>query len=81
MSVRHWKLMMNLIMLVGVLFVLAGVGLYLFTDLSTQGVGGMQKIALTIGAGLLLLIPSKLFLTILLMGVVSEKKQKKTGNS
>lgn len=78
MTVKQWKLTMNLIMLTGVLFVLAGVGLYMFTDLANQGVGGMQKIALTIGAGLVLLIPSKLFLTLLLMGMGNDQPQDKT---
>lgn len=75
MSVKQWKLLMNLIMLAGLLLVLAGIGLYLLTDLSIKGVSGMQTIALTIGAGLVLLIPSKLFLTILLMGMASEPKK------
>lgn len=79
MTVKKWKWLMNLIMLAGVLFVLAGVGLYLFTDLAYQGVAGMQKIALTIGAGLLLLIPSKLFLTILLMGVCKDDQADNSG--
>lgn len=79
MTVKQWKLTMNLIMLTGVLFVLAGVGLYLFTNLANQGVAGMQKIALTIGAGLVLLIPSKLFLTLLLMGMGDDAEHSKPG--
>lgn len=74
MSAKQWIQLMKLIMLVGVLFILVGVGLYLFTDLSHQGLAGMQTIVLTLGFGVLLLIPSKLFLTLLLMGAGKPKK-------
>jgi len=79
MTAKQWKLTMNLIMLLGLLLVLTGIGLYAFTDLSNQGIAGVQKIALTIGAGLLLLIPSKLFLTLLLMAAADSEQAKATG--
>ena len=55
------------IMIVGLLLVLAGVAVVVLTDKINQGVAGVRFIALLIGAGLLLLIPSKIFITLLLM--------------
>ena len=74
MSLQQWKFLLSLLMVTGIMLLLLGTGLYLFSDLAHQGVIGMQVIALTIGAGLLLLIPSKLFLTLLLMGTMDKPK-------
>ena len=73
-TIKQWKLVMNLIMALGLLLVFTGIGLLAFTDMATEdGVSGVRNIALLIGAGLVLLIPAKLFLTLLLMGG-SEKR-------
>jgi len=51
-------------MIIGILFVIAGVGLAMFTDLTySMGSNGVLMIALIIGFGLVLLIPSKVYLT------------------
>jgi hypothetical protein len=54
-------------MFCGISMVIAGVAIFAFTDLNTEGVAGIRNVALLIGGGLLLLIPSKIFLTLLLM--------------
>ncbi|TCI03176.1 hypothetical protein EZV61_09835 [Corallincola luteus] len=51
----------------GVLMVALGVALFLLTDVAANGVQGLRWTALLIGGGLLLLIPSKVFLTLILM--------------
>lgn len=77
MTIQQWKRLMTALMWLGVLFILAGVSLILFTELRTQGVAGVRTIALTIGAGLVLLIPSKLFITLLLMMHDQQSKSNK----
>lgn len=68
MTLSTWKTLMYLLMAVGAALLLTAAGLYLFTDLATEhGVAGVYTIVLVAGAGLLLLLPSKLFLTLLLM--------------
>ncbi|GGA65033.1 hypothetical protein GCM10011369_03070 [Neiella marina] len=67
MSFNQWKRLLMVAMWFGIALIVVGVGLIAFTDLRTDGVGGVRVIALTIGAGLLLLIPSKLVITLLLM--------------
>ncbi|MBW8189865.1 hypothetical protein K0504_02360 [Neiella marina] len=67
MTIAHWKRLMAVLMWCGLAFILVGISLIIFTDLRTEGVHGVRIIALIIGAGLLLLIPSKLFITLLLM--------------
>lgn len=67
LSAQQWKRLMNGIMLVGLSLVIAGVSIALFTDQVNQGLSGIRLIALLIGAGLFLLIPSKIFITLLLM--------------
>ncbi|GAA5214715.1 hypothetical protein ACFSJ3_05530 [Corallincola platygyrae] len=52
----------------GALLVCVGLAMAIWTDISvTMGVKGILIISLTIGAGLFLLIPSKIYLTLLLM--------------
>lgn len=67
-SERFISKLMYAIMIIGGLLIISGVGMILFTDLYiSQGVHGVSIIAGTIGAGLLLLIPAKIFLAIILM--------------
>ena len=68
---------MNVVMSLGLLLVLSGVSIALFTQQGSEGVEGVRLIALLIGAGLLLLIPSKVVITLLLMlGNPSHKESK-----
>ncbi|GGB02757.1 MULTISPECIES: hypothetical protein [Agarivorans] len=68
-----WKWLLYTSMGLGLLLVLGGVALAMFSDISvSMGVRGVQIIAGIIGLGLLLLVPSKILLTLLLM------KQKST---
>lgn len=75
LSTQQWKQLMNVIMLAGIALVLAGIATALFTNKVNEGVAGIRLIALLIGAGLLLLIPSKVFITLLLM-MGKDKPQK-----
>lgn len=68
--------LMYAIMIIGGLLIIAGVAMILFTDLYiSQGVQGVSIIAGTIGAGLLLLIPAKIFLAIILMKSESDTSE------
>lgn len=51
----------------GVVLVCSAILLYLLTDLAGT-IEGLRNIALVAGAGLLLLVPGKIVLTLLLMG-------------
>jgi membrane protein implicated in regulation of membrane protease activity len=63
-----WKWLLYSSMGLGLLLVLGGVSLAMFSDISvSMGVHGVQIIAGIIGLGLLLLVPSKILLTLLLM--------------
>ncbi|RKF18772.1 hypothetical protein DBZ36_10270 [Alginatibacterium sediminis] len=62
------KLILYLVMGLGLCLVALGIALAMFTDISSSmGVRGVQIIAGLIGTGLLLLVPSKIFLTLILM--------------
>lgn len=62
------------VMGLGLILVIGGVGLAMFTDISvSMGVQGVQIIAGIIGLGLLLLVPSKIMLTLMLMKTNSDK--------
>ncbi|WP_354624394.1 hypothetical protein [Psychromonas sp. MME2] len=55
-------------MVTGIMLVIVGVSLATFTDLTvSMGTDGVLMIGLIIGLGLLLLIPSKIYLTLLLL--------------
>lgn len=56
------------IMFLGIALILSGASMILFTDLYiSRSVEGVSIIAGTIGAGLFLLIPAKVFLALVLM--------------
>jgi len=66
---------MKIIIGIGLLLVIAAICLAVFAKLHiSMGVRGVMIITATAGAGLILLLPSKLFLTLLLM------KQNKKNN-
>ncbi|TAA48144.1 hypothetical protein [Corallincola spongiicola] len=68
MSEQKWKWLFNCLMVLGIAMVAAGVPIFLFTDLaSTGGVAAIRWVALLIGGGLFVLIPSKIFVTLILM--------------
>ncbi|WP_019616300.1 hypothetical protein [Psychromonas ossibalaenae] len=57
---------MTVCMVLGIMLLILGVCLAVFTNISvTMGADGVLLIALIIGIGLLLLIPSKIYLTLL----------------
>ncbi len=66
---------MYLLMSVGAALVLTGAGLIFFTDIYLdKGADGVLIIAATIAAGLFLLLPTKIFLTLQLMKKNDEKR-------
>ncbi|MGY5452244.1 hypothetical protein ACVFI8_15055 [Agarivorans sp. MS3-6] len=68
MTQQSWKYVLYSVMTFGLMLVIGGVGLAMFTDISvSMGVQGVQIIAGIIGLGLLLLVPSKIMLTLILM--------------
>ncbi|WP_432454333.1 MULTISPECIES: hypothetical protein [unclassified Agarivorans] len=68
MSETNWKWLLYISIGLGLTLVLLGVALAMFTSISVdRGVQGVQIIAGIIGAGLLLMVPSKILLTLMLM--------------
>lgn len=67
LSAQLIKRLMTFCMITGLILVILGVSLATFTDLTvSMGADGVLMIGLIIGVGLLLLIPSKIYLTLLL---------------
>ena len=67
---------MYLLMSIGAILVLIGIGLVFFTDIYiTKGANGVLLIAALIAIGLLLLVPSKIYLTLIFMQKSDEKKE------
>lgn len=65
---------MTLIMLVGLILVIVAIYLAVFAELhNSMGMKGIKIIAAVAGVGLIFLVPSKIFLTLLLM--MNSKKQ------
>ena len=63
-------------MTIGSIFVLTGIGLIVFTDIYlSKGTNGVMTIAVLIAGGLFLLLPSKIYLTLVLMQRNDEKQQ------
>jgi hypothetical protein len=74
MMKNKFNLIVYLVMAIGVLLIIIGVGLILLTDLYiNKGVDGVLLIAGIIGAGLFLLLPAKIYLTLQLMKKNDEK--------
>ncbi|WP_022941434.1 hypothetical protein [Psychromonas hadalis] len=62
------KIVMKICFWLGLLLVILGGGLATFTDLTvSMGVQGIVMVSLIIGIGLLLVIPSKIYLLILFL--------------
>ncbi len=65
---NKFNLIVYLVMGIGVLLIIIGLGLIIFTDIYIKnGVDGVFLIAGIIGAGLFLLLPAKIILTLQLM--------------
>ena len=67
------------VMIIGLIMVVIGVGLASFTKVASGG--GFMLLALLIAIGLLLLAPSKMYLTFQMMRKNDEKLKKKNKNS
>ena len=77
MNERKIQIIMYILMGIGATLVLTGVGLIVFTDIYLdKGVNGVLTIALTIAAGLFLLLPTKIYLTFQLMRKNDEMRKK-----
>ena len=63
------------IMILGLIMMLTGIGLATFTNIASGG--GFMFLALLIAVGMLLLAPSKMYLTFQMMRKNDEKLQKK----
>ena len=71
------QIIMYLLMGIGAALVLTGVSLIVFTDIYLdKGVDGVLTIAVTIAAGLFLLLPTKIYLTLQLMRKNDEQRRK-----
>ncbi len=76
MNKKTITIIMYLLMTIGSIFVLSGIGLIVFTDIYlTKGANGVMLIAVLIAGGLFLLLPSKIYLTLVLMQRNDEKQQ------
>lgn len=67
------------VMIIGLIMVVTGVGLATFTNVASGG--GFMLLALLIAIGLLLLAPSKMYLTFQMMRKNDEKLKKENKNS
>ena len=67
------------VMIIGLIMVVIGVGLATFTNVASGG--GFMLLALLIAIGLLLLAPSKMYLTFQMMRKNDEKLKKENKNS
>jgi len=68
MNNKILTVIMYLLMGIGITLVLSGVGLIAFTDIYlTKGADGVMLVATLIAGGLFLLLPSKIYLTLVLM--------------
>ena len=67
------------LMIIGLIMVVTGVGLATFTNVASGG--GFMLLALLIAVGLLLLAPSKMYLTFQMMRRNDEKLREKIQNS
>ncbi|WP_246611877.1 hypothetical protein [Agarivorans aestuarii] len=68
MTQQQGKYLLYAVICIGLLLVLVGIALAMFSNISvSMGVTGVQIIAGIIGLGLLLMVPSKIILTLLLM--------------
>jgi small neutral amino acid transporter SnatA (MarC family) len=68
MTQQQGKYLLYAVISVGLVLVLVGIALAMFSNISvSMGVTGVQIIAGIIGLGLLLMVPSKIILTLILM--------------
>lgn len=75
MSQKTLHYLMYGFLITGILLATAGVGLVIFTDITTsQGVSGIIEVVALIGTGLLFAAPSKLYLTYHVMRLHDEKR-------
>ncbi|WP_215426376.1 MULTISPECIES: hypothetical protein [Agarivorans] len=73
MTQQQGKYLLYAVICIGLLLVLVGVALAMFSNISvSMGVTGVQIIAGIIGLGLLLMVPSKIILTLILMKAKSK---------
>ena len=67
------------VMIIGLIMVITGVGLATFTSIASGG--GFMLLALLIAIGMLLLAPSKMYLTFQMMRKNDEKLKKENAKS
>ncbi|MEE1673411.1 hypothetical protein SNR37_002834 [Agarivorans aestuarii] len=73
MTQQQGKYLLYAVISVGLVLVLVGVALAMFSNISvSMGVTGVQIIAGIIGLGLLFMVPSKIILTLILMKAKSK---------
>lgn len=73
MTQQQGKYLLYAVICIGLLLVLVGVALAMYSNISvSMGVTGVQIIAGIIGLGLLLMVPSKIILTLILMKAKSK---------
>ncbi|WP_240352437.1 hypothetical protein [Agarivorans sp. Alg241-V36] len=73
MTQQQGKYLLYAVISAGLVLVLVGIALAMFSNISvSMGVTGVQIIAGIIGLGLLLMVPSKIILTLLLMKAKSK---------
>ncbi len=76
MNKKTITIFMYLLMTIGSILVLTGIGLIVFTDIYlSKGANGVMTIAVLIAGGLFLLLPSKIYLTLVLMQRNDEKQR------
>ena len=73
MTQQQGKYLLYGVICIGLLLVLVGIALAMFSNISvSMGVTGVQIISGIIGLGLLLMVPSKIILTLILMKAKSK---------
>ncbi len=73
MNEKTLRTILKIAIVIGVILVVSGVLLAVFTDATTKGVDGIFLVAGLIAGGLFISVPSKIYLTLVLMQL-SDKK-------
>ena len=73
MKQTHLNRLMSLIFIFGLLLIVSGLYLIIFTDIATAGVSGVLLASGLIAAGLFISVPIKLYLSFMLMKYNDEK--------
>lgn len=80
MSKRNWMTLASIGSWVGIAFIASGFYVALGTDLTERaGIGGLRDDVMLIAIGLVLLIPSKIVLTLRLMDMELSQSKEKAG--